>query len=421
MSIRAVPDFQLRRRDSQMAAGAGEGGSMPNNPRGQRDRFQLTDGGFAHRLTILLRIKHPDNPNILRRAVLSVLVTWVPLLILSAIDGNVAGHHVRVSFLHDFAVHARFLFAVPMLILAEAVLGPRLGTAADSFVQSKLVVGDDVPQFEAAIDDTLSWRDSVIPDLVLILLSYTAAITTLLSTGVHVSTWYSTGRGTGRSLTIAGWWFVLLCVPLLHFLTLRWLWRLFLWAQFLWRMSRLDLKLDPLHPDGAGGLGFVGDTERYFGVLLFAFSIAVSGVLANAIVYDHLSLISLAPTIAIYVVLAVCIVLSPLLVFFRALVQTKRDGLYQYSTFATEYTSSFRKKWMSHPRQTGETLLGTADIQSLADLGNSYSFVEKTNYLPMKARTPINLAIACLIPMAPLSLTVMPVSEILKMLLKSIL
>jgi hypothetical protein len=267
-------------------------------------------------------LKH-RNPNILRRAALSVLVTWIPLLILSAIDGDATGHHVTVAFLHDFAVHARFLLAVPMLILADAVLGPRLGTAAGNFVQSKLVVGEDIPRFEAAIDCTLSWRDSVIPDLVLILLSYTAAIKTLMSTSVHVSTWYSTGNGTHWSLTLAGWWFVLFCVPLLHYLTLRWLWRLFLWAQFLWRMSRLDLKLNPLHPDGAGGLGFVGHTERYFGVLLFAFSFAVAGVLANAIVYDHLSLISLSPTIAIYVVIAVCIVLSPLLVFYKALVETK--------------------------------------------------------------------------------------------------
>jgi hypothetical protein len=394
---------------------------MLNDPLGQRHKFQLTEGGLAHRLEMQLRLKHPGNPNIPRRAVLSVLVTWVPLLILSAIDGDATGHHVAVTFLHDFAVHARFLFAVPILILAEAVVGPRLETAADFFVASKLVVGEDVLKFKAAIKLALNWRDSVIADFVLILLSYAAAIFALLSTGVHVSTWSSTGKGSDLSLTIAGWWFVLLCVPLLQFLTLRWLWRLFLWAQFLWRMSRLDLKLDPLHPDGAGGLTFVGNVERFFGVMLFAFSIAVSGVLANSIVYDHLSLISLGPTIAMYVVIAVCTVLSPLLVFFKTLVQTKERGLYRYSTLATEYTLSFRKKWMSQPRQTEEMLLGTGDIQSLADLGNSYSFVAKMNYLPMDVRTPIYLAVACLIPMAPLLLVVMPVSEILKMLLKTVL
>lgn len=104
---------------------------MPKDPRGQPYKLQLTEGGLAHRLEVRLRLKHPDNPNILRRCVISVLVTWLPLLILSAIEGNATGDHVTVAFLQDFAVHARFLFAVPMLILAEAVPGPRLETAAD--------------------------------------------------------------------------------------------------------------------------------------------------------------------------------------------------------------------------------------------------------------------------------------------------
>ncbi len=65
--------------------------------------------------------------------------------------------------------------------------------------------------------------------------------------------------------------------------------------------------------------------------------------------------------------------------------------------------------------------LGTGDIQSLADPGNSYSFVAKMNCLPMNARTVISLTIACLIPMAPLLRTVMPFSEILKMMLKTVI
>ena len=54
---------------------------MPKDPRGQPYKLQLTEGGLAHRLEVRLRLKHPDNPNILRRCVISVLVTWLPLLI----------------------------------------------------------------------------------------------------------------------------------------------------------------------------------------------------------------------------------------------------------------------------------------------------------------------------------------------------
>ena len=36
-------------------------------------------------------------------------------------------------------------------------------------------------------------------------------------------------------------------------------------------------------------------------------------------------------------------------------------------------------------RTTNEALLGTGDIQSLADLGNSYAFVRRMNLVPMQS------------------------------------
>ena len=122
---------------------------------------------------------------------------------------------------------------------------------------------------------------------------------------VHVSTWYAVRTDSGITVTWAGWWLVLFCVPLMQFLILRWLWRSFLWAQFLWRMNRLKLQLVPIHPDQAAGLAFVGEVQQYFALVLFAFSIAVAGVLANGIIYDGIPLSHFAPVIAIYVIAAV--------------------------------------------------------------------------------------------------------------------
>jgi len=100
---------------------------------------------------------------------------------------------------------------------------------------------------------------------------------------------------------------------------------------------------------------------------------------------------------------------------------TKRTGLYKYGTLATEYTSSFQKKWIDTPPPREEALLGSGDIQSLADLGNSFAFIEKMGPLPMGPRTPIVLVAACLVPMVPLLLTVMPLEDVVKMLLKVVL
>jgi hypothetical protein len=253
---------------------------------------------------------------------------------------------------------------------------------------------------------------------VIVFIAYIIATVSFRATVVHVSTWYADRIGTHVSLTWAGWWLIVVCAPLFQFLLLRWLWRLFLWFQFLERISKLDVQLFPTHPDQAGGLGFVGEAQRFFGILLFAYSLAITGVLANEIVYDKVPLTKFAPAIAIYVVVALVLILGPLAVFAGRLLKTKRCGLYQYGTLATSYTGSFQKKWIRNEIPDREPLLGTSDIQSLADLGNSYAFIQHMGGLPINPRTPIHLALASLLPMTPLLLTVMPLKDVVKLLFK---
>jgi hypothetical protein len=390
--------------------------SEPTHPR----RFLVTDGGPSHRLEVRLGLIRTDPRGMVRRSFICILATWVPLLGLAALQGHATGRLVAIPFLGDFAVHARFLLAVPLL-LAAAVLGPWLADAAGYFVDSGLVAAEDSGKFDTAIDLGLRWRDSGAVELVLVLLAYALAVANLTSMAVHVSTWYAVRTDSGITMTWAGWWFVLFCVPLMQFLILRWLWRAFLWAQFLWRMNRLKLRLVPTHPDQAAGLAFVGEVQQYFAIVLFAFSIAVAGVLANGIIYDGVSLSHYAPVIVIFVVAALALFLTPIFVFSATLWRTKRAGLFQYGRLGSEYTSAFHRKWISNGGQIKETLLGTGDIQSLADLGNSYSFVRKMNLAPMRLYTPVCLILACLIPMAPLTLTMMPIDEILKMAIKVLL
>jgi hypothetical protein len=359
-----------------------------------------------------------NAPLTIREAGLFALLTWVPLLVLSAMQGAAFGHAVSVPLLSDFSAYTRFLLAIPLLIVAEIMLGPMVAEAAEQFITSGLIEKKDFQQFDKIVDAGLRSRDSVLAEFVIVLLAYSIAITSFRATAVHVSTWYASRSGTAVSLTWAGWWLIIFCAPLLQFLLLRWLWRIFLWFQFLARICKLDVQLFPTHPDQAGGLGFVGETQRFFGILLFAYSVVISGMMANEIVYDRVPLTHFGPAIAAYVVIALVLMLGPLTVFTGRLLKTKRCGLHQYGALATSYTGAFQKKWIRGGTPDPESLLGTSDIQSLADLGNSYALVEHMNGLPMNPRTPIHLAIASLLPMTPLLLTVMPLKEILKLLFK---
>src|SRR5215470_2049709 len=263
-----------------------QGGSMTDTANVTGRPFALTEGGPAFRIEKRLKLVGENAPLIIRRAFFSIVLTWIPLFICSALQGLAFGERVPVPFARDFAVHARFLLTVPLFFCAEAFLGPHLAQAARHFVTSGLVLEKDYPKFDEAINQGLKWRDSVIVEAVFVALAYVFTFSANRSLAVHVSTWRHLVTDSGSTLTWAGWWFSAFCAPLFQFLALRWTWRIFLWAQFLWRMSKLNLQLIPTHPDEAGGLAFVGEAQRLFGILLFAYSITVSGVLANSVIYD---------------------------------------------------------------------------------------------------------------------------------------
>jgi hypothetical protein len=158
--------------------------------------------------------------------------------------------------------------------------------------------------------------------------------------------------------------------------------------------------------------------QRFFGGILFAFSFGATGVIANDILYDKIPLQSFAPAIVTYVAIALIVVIAPLLAFAGSLMKTKREGLHEYGTLSTTYSGEFHRKWIQGQNPDHEALLETGDIQSLADLGNSYELVDKMRLIPIDPRTIIHLVVASPLPMVPLLLTVMPLKDMLKLLMK---
>jgi len=399
---------------------------LEENPEESMDQYTyptprpllLTEGGPLYNIEKRVGIIKARAPVMVRRAVLAAMLTWVPLLILSVVQGTAYGHNIPLPFLRDVSTYSRFLLALPLLLLAELVLGPRIAKSAEHFVTSGVVVQKDFDAFDAAVSNSLRLRDSVLVEAIILVLSYIVSITAFWGTAVHVSTWYATRIATGLTITLAGWWLILICAPLLNFLVLRWLWRLFLWFRFLSKVCKLDIQVFPTHPDESGGLGFVGEAQRFFGILPFAYSFAAAGVIANSLIYDKVPLSSYVPAIAIYAICALLVLTLPLAIFTPKLLAAKRVGLHQYGTLATAYSGAFQNKWVLGENPGREALLGTGDIQSLADLGNSYTIIKKMNAFPIDLRTILHLVVAALLPLALLLLTIMSLKDLLKLLLK---
>ena len=215
-------------------------------------------------------------------------------------------------------------------------------------------------------------------------------------------------------MSLAGWWYTLVSLPVLRFLIWRWIWRLLVWARLLWKVSRLNLRLVPTHPDGAGGLGPLGVATVDLSPLAFGTSAALAASYAEQIAFGGVPAPEeIALPAAGVVVGLTAFLLLPLGFFGRRLLEVKqRRGLLVHGALASGYVQAFHDKWLRGGAGADEVFLGSADVQSLADLGNSFGNVRNMQLVPISWRQITTLVLAAAIPMVPLVLFAVPLDQI---------
>ena len=384
--------------------------------------FSLVHGGPLFQLLLRSRLSSDSLTLVARRIAVFVLITWVPLLALAAHDGHLLGGAVAIPFLLDAETDIRFLVVVPLLLLAELVVHRRLMPVVRAFLDRNLIREADDERFDAAVNSAFRLRNSVVAELLLFALVYAVGVLVVWRhTALTVSTWYGHPSEGGFRLTSAGIWYAYVSLPIFQFLLLRWYYRLYIWIRFLWQVSRLELSLVPTHPDLLGGLGFLANTVFAFSVLLVAHGAMLAAQIANRIFFAGASLVDFKEEIFVLLVFLLCLVFGPLLVFSPQLSRAKRRGLLEYGALAERYVRDFDGKWLRGDAQQSEPLMGSADIQSLADMGNSFAVVRTMRLAPVSRDAVLELAACVLVPLAPLLLTVMPVEDLVKKLVGMVL
>ena len=355
-----------------------------------------------------------------RRIVVIATLAWLPLLVLSVADGKAWGDLVAVPFLYDIDAHARFLVALPLLIVAELVVHRRMRAMVAQFVTLDLVRDAVRERFDAAIASAMRLRNSVLAELLIIALVYGVGILVVWRQYAVLGrpTWYATPEGSDLRLHLAGWWYLLVSLPVFQFILLRWYFRLFVWARFLWQVSRLDIAYAPMHPDRNGGIGFLSRIGHAFAPLLFAQGTLLAGMIANRIFFEGAALPEFKVEVFAFVALMVGVVLAPLLVFIPPLSRAKRAGLRDYGHLAKRYVDEFDGKWLRGGGAGNESLVGSADVQSLADMANSFEVVRGMHLVPITRDTVLQLVVMTLLPVAPLLLTMISIEELLGQLVK---
>lgn len=382
--------------------------------------FSLVLGGPLYQLWRRTRLAGDALQLLRRRVVVIVLLAWLPLLVLSIVEGRFWHGSIALPFLRDFEMHARLLLALPLLIVAERAVHQRMRPVLRQFVDRGLIPDAARAQFDAAFTSAMRLRNSVAAELLLIALVYGFGMHFIWQSRVALNlvSWYGVPTAGKLRLSMAGWWLGCVSLPLFQFLLLRWYFRLLIWTRFLWRVSCLKLGFMPLHPDRCGGAGFLAIVSQAFSPVLLAQGTLLAGMMANRIFYTGAKLVDFKLDILGIVAVMIFAVLGPLLVFIPQLAATRRMGLLEYGILAERYAREFDHKWLQGGAPADEPLIGSPDIQSLADIGNSFVVVNEMRFLPFTMQTVLQLAVTTLLPVAPLLLTMIPLEELLDRLFK---
>jgi hypothetical protein len=389
---------------------------------GDPPQFSLVQGGPVYGLARRLRVFGRPLGQVGLGVVLA-LVAWVPLLGFALLAGLRPEQGTTVSFLASINTHVRFLVAIPLAFVAELWIDPRLRQFVQGLVATRIVPRTEIPSLERAVHLAHRLRDSAAAEVALAIVAVA-----LVQLGVRpfdlpedIRSWRATGAGEAVRPTLAGLWYAVIALPLYQFLVGRWIWRLVVWAVFLWRVARLRLQLVPTHPDLVAGLGYLPVAQSHFEVLCLAFAAVAASTHAERMIFAGAPLQAFTLPALGVILLHLLLYLAPLLCFSPCLVAVKRRGLREYGAVASAYVQGFEAKWLRGGAPSGESLLGSGDIQSLNDLAGGFGIIRQMRVVPFGPALVMILIGATLVPMAPLLLLAFPLEELLGMAARLIL
>lgn len=335
-----------------------------------------------------------------------MLVCWIPIAILSLL--KLGWDQFYLLFLRDIATHVRFLIVLPILLFARRSFNKSFNNTIGFFHQTKIVDGANVNEFEQVLDRVEKWRSSKVVDFIIIALVY-FSFYFQENNRINQSSSYAPWHIVNGSITTAGWWYLVLSLPVLQILLYRWLYTILLWVIFLRKISKLNLHLSALHPDGVGGLGFLQYTQLSFFPVALAFSALTAGVVNNMIIFSGVSLIEYKIAIGAALLFVLLLFILPLTLLLPLLAKVKRKYFMQYSLQAWPVAREYEEQLKAF-LLTGKE---NPDASWHVDLVGSFEKTKEMKIILIDKTLIIAFAAAVLLPFLPVLAQQVPLKEIL--------
>jgi hypothetical protein len=381
------------------------------------ENFSLTESGLFNRVLKKLNLDH-------KRGLLAFLVlclTWLPLVILNAIDGTLYSG-TGLTFLDDIAIQGRILVGIPLLILIRPYVYSRIPRVL-KYISDVLIAPEDREQFiSGALHKAKKNTDALWTEIIILLLvagfAFSPAAQMTLFISQHQSgSWIINDKGGEDVFSLAGNFAQYVSKPVFQFLLLRWFWRYLVWIGLLFRISKMNLILKPTHPDGSGGIGIIFLAQRNFMLLLIVCGIVISTVMINLLAEKSISFETLRIEILGYIIFSIVLIIFPLVFFTRKLVRTKYEGQLDLSRAGSNLSNKFENEWGKSMGDEKRIAEDTVDPSMQVDYSGIYILLQELRIIPVRLGDIIIMAVSLFLPFIPIFFIQFSVVELLQKLM----
>ncbi len=377
-------------------------------------QFLLAHGGPFYELQRQLGLLHENALHAGSRALLIIGLCWGIPLLMTLFSGKAYDSATSGAYLLDLNVWARYFIAAGLFILMEHQVERRLHRYLLQFVRAPLLAPESFKAAADAVSRALRRRDAFIAEAICLIIAYLVSILLYVHLlNQDASSWSVQITQQGRSLTLAGWWVIIMSNPMYLFLMLRWLWRMILWGILLHELAGLELRLVATHPDGYGGLAFISQYPNAYSMFVFSISCVLGAAVANALMDNELTTTTYGFIMPGWLLLVLVLFALPLRAFYKPLQVLKDQTLLAYGAQATRFNRANEREMI------GRNIVANSDDNSetseqFHDPAKAYTLTQKLSTMLFSRSTLLPLSAASLLPLVAAGATQLPLKEIIK-------
>lgn len=374
----------------------------------------LFEDFFYDKVFSKARISGSNNKIQFIRVLIPFTICWLPLAIMTLMYGTFWTGDISTSFITNFDTQVRFLIAMPILFISEKLVSSKLGLILMQFVNSGVIIKEEKQKFDEIINKQTSFLNSKWTNLSILIICYIQVFVILLYESTHTSflSWQLVQVGGESSLNFVGKWCTVISRPFVLFYIYVWLLRIIIWGNTLRKISNLDLKLYPEHPDMSGGIGYLGYFLRYFSPITFAFSAVIAGNMADFIIIEGFSKTDLRLPALGYFVFITLLFTLPMLTFSSKMINSRETSMFENYNFANGLYRELRLKIDKKFDKVTEVDLDSAVYSSISDYNAVVDNVIKMKYFPFTLKDLVPLWVFSALPFVAVILIEIPFIKI---------